>query len=89
MSTEKLRYFVRANGIAWPGCYPMYALCADSGVLCVESVRENYKQILHATRHPGTNLQWEVIGVDVHWEGEPFYCAHSSKMIESAYGVTE
>ena len=89
MRTSNLRQFVRANGYAWPGGYPMYALCADGEPLCVESVRENYKQILRATRNPGSDKQWEIIGIDVHWEGEPLECAHSGKSIDSAYGVAE
>lgn len=89
MNTKLLRYFVRSNGMAWPGCYPMYAICADCEILDVQSVRENYKLILKATRNPGTDRQWEIIGIDVHWEGEPLYCAHSNRLIKSAYGVTE
>ena len=86
MKTQHLKEFIRSNGIAWPGGYPMYAICADCEVIDAQSARENYRQILQATRNPGTNRQWEIIGVDVHWEGEPLQCAHSGRFIESAYG---
>ena len=89
MKTNQLRQFVRSNGVAWPGGYPMYALCADGEVMDVESVRENYKQVLEATRNPRTDAQWEIVAIDVHWEGEPLQCSHSGRAIDSAYGVPE
>ena len=89
MNTSQLKQFIRANGYAWPGGYPMFALMADGEVIDAQSARENYKQILQATRNPGTSRDWECIGVDVHWEGAPLECAHSGRAIESAYGVPE
>ena len=89
MKTTELKQFVRSGGYAWPGGYPTYALCADGEVLDVRSVCENYKQILYATRYPNTNEMWRIVAIDVHWEGEPLYCANSNRPIESAYGVPE
>ena len=86
---QHLRQFVRSNGYAWPGGYPMYALCADGEPIDAQATRENYRQILRATRNPDTDRQWEIVGVAVHWEGEPLHCAHSGRAIESAYGVTK
>lgn len=89
MNTSQLKQFIRCNGIAWPGCYPMYALMADGEVIDAQSAKENYRQVLAATRNPHTNTQWECVAVEVHWEGKPLECAHSGRMIESAYGVPE
>ena len=89
MNTQMIKHFVQSNGIAWPGCYPMYAICADGEVLSAKAVRQNYKQVLQATKNPGTNRQWEIVGIDIHWEGEPLYCSDSGEPIESAYGVPE
>lgn len=89
LNTKFLRDFVRCNGHAWPGGYPMVLITADGAVIDAQSARENYRQILRATRNPGTDRQWEAIGTDIHWEGEPMVCAHSGRMIESAYGVPE
>lgn len=86
MITTQLKQFVRSGGYAWPGGYPLYAICADCEVIDAQSARENYRQVLRATRNPGTDSQWEIIGVDVHWEGEPLQCAHSGRFIESASG---
>jgi hypothetical protein len=89
MNTAQLKNFIRCNGIAWPGGYPMFALMADGEVIDAQSARENYKQILAATRNPRTNEQWQVEAIDIHWEGEALQCAHSGRMIDSAYGVPE
>lgn len=87
--TKFLRDFVRYNGLAWPGGYPMVLIMWDCNVIDAQSARENYRQILRATRHPGTDRQWQAIGTCIYWEGEPMECAHSGRMIESAYGVPE
>lgn len=89
LNTKFLRDFVRYNGYAWPGGYPMVLITADGAVIDAQSARENYRQILRATRNPGTDRQWEAIETYIHWEGEPMECAHSGRMIESAYGVPE
>lgn len=89
MNTQLIKHFVQSNGIAWPGCYPMYALSADGEVLSAKAVRKNYKQVLQATKNPGTNRQWEIVAIDIHWGGEPLYCGDTGDAIESAYGVSE
>jgi hypothetical protein len=89
MNTTALKHFIRSNGYAWPGGYPMYALMADGEVIDAQSARENYKLILAATRNPRTDTQWQVEAIDIHWEGESLQCAHSGRMINSAYGVPE
>ncbi len=89
-TTAALKAFIRSNGIAWPGGYPCYALMADGEVIDAQAARENYRQILRETRADiPCNRDWKFIGADVHWEGEPMQCAHSGRMIESAYGVPE
>ena len=87
IDTSKLRAFVRSNGIAWPGCYPMVACMADCDCLCVDCVRDNYRLVLDATMHTGTDKQWEFSETMIHWEGDPIYCAHCNKPVESAYGL--
>jgi hypothetical protein len=32
---------------------------------------------------------WTPVDVFIHWEGDPMQCAHSGRMIESAYGPEE
>ena len=81
MKTETLKAFIRSNGFAWPGGYPMALLMADGECIDAQSARENYRLI---RREYGRD--WTAIDVFIHWEGEPIICAHSGRLIESAYG---
>lgn len=68
----------------WPGGYPRYILMADGGALSVQSARENWAQICHATitrDHGG----WRAAGADINWEDADLVCAHSGEPIECAY----
>lgn len=87
METEVLKNFIRSGGYAWPGGYPCALLMADGEVIDAQSARENFRLILRALKDPQYARDWTPIGVDVHWEGEPLVCAHSGRLIASAYGV--
>ena len=90
ISVKDLKQFIRSNGFAWPGGYPMFLLMVDGECIDAQSARENYRQIRECMRTPaGANRDWLPMVVDIHWEGEPMECAHSGRMIESAYGVPE
>ena len=89
MKLEILKAFIRSNGYAWPGGYPCALLMADGGCIDARSAHENYRQILENLKRPSYSNDWTPIDVFVHWEGEPIECAHSGRIIESAYGVTE
>jgi len=84
MKISDLKQFIRSNGYAWPGGYPMVLIMADGEVIDAQSARENYRLI---RRESGRD--WTAIGVDIHWEGEPLICAHSGREIPSAYGEVE
>jgi hypothetical protein len=85
MQTHALKYYIRNGKYAWPGGYPMYFMTNDGEALSFEAVKENYRQVLHATKYKENN-GWRVIGVDVNWENEGLYCSHTGDKIESAYG---
>ena len=93
MKPEILKNFIRSNGFAWPGGYPCALLMADGDVIDAKSARENYRQIRRAQKNERpywVDAQWTPRDVFIHWEGEPLICAHSNRLIESAYGeVTE
>ena len=84
MITKELKQFVRSNGIAWPGGYPMALMMLDGEVIDAQSARENYRLIRRATER-----DWTAVAAFIHWEGEPLICAHSGRAIDSAYGVPE
>lgn len=62
---------------AWPGRYPVYAVCSDGQLLCRDCARENYRQI--------ANGSWPMAGQTVNWEDEDETCAHCNKPLECAY----
>ena len=81
MKAEILKNFIRSNGFAWPGGYPCALLMADGEVIDARSARENYRLIRRRV-----SRDWTPVDVFIHWEGEPLVCAHSNRLIESAYG---
>lgn len=84
ISRNDLQSFIRSNGYAWPGGYPCVLMMADGEVIDAQSARENYRLIRR-----GFEPDWQASGILVHWEGEPLRCAHSGRLIESAYGTNE
>lgn len=89
MNKDSLLSFVRSGGWAWPGGYPCALLMADGECIDAQAARENYRQIRRAMRDPHYARDWTPVDVFIHWEGEPLYCAHSNRIIESAYGVPD
>ena len=89
MDKNSLLSFVRSGGWAWPGGYPCALLMADGECIDAKAARENYRQIRRAMRDPHYARDWTPVDVFIHWEGEPLYCAHSNRVIESAYGVPD
>ena len=82
---DKARHAVRQKYL-FPGGYPLYLLCADGGILCPDCARREWKLVAAATRHPGTDKQWEIVAIDVNWEDANLYCDHCGELIECAYG---
>lgn len=70
---------------AWPGGYPHYFLLADGEALAFEVARENASLIRDAII-ANDQSDWQVVGMEVNWENNDLYCAHSEVQIESAYG---
>lgn len=74
------------NGeFAWPGGYQMYFIVDDGEALSFEAAQENKDLIIDAINDNDSN-GWRVVGVDVNWEDDDLYCAHTNKKIPSAYG---
>ena len=89
MTRDDLQSFIRSNGYAWPGGYPCALLMSDGECIDAQAARENYRQI---RRNMGADFyarDWRPAAVFVHWEGDPIQCAHSGRMIESAYGIPD
>lgn len=84
MEKTTLQNFIRSGGYAWPGGYPMALLMEDGEIIDCRAARENYRLIRRET-----GKDWTPVDVFIHWEGEPLVCAHSGRLIESAYGGDE
>lgn len=87
MTTSKLtavKQFVR-NPYAWPGGYPIFAVCQDGGCLCHACTQANFKLVARSTMSDERD-GWNVAGVEVNYEDNDLHCDHCSKPIESAYG---
>jgi len=61
------------------GCYTIFYVTKDGGVLCAKCATSDGQ-----TTDP-YDPQWFLVGVDVHWEGEPLTCAHCEGEIEPSY----
>ena len=85
MSPHDLKQALRGGPYAWPGGYPLHFWAADLCPLSFEAVRQNYRQALRAMRHPGSDPDWLIIAVDVNWEDEHLFCAHTGQPIPCAY----
>lgn len=89
MQKIELKNFIRSGGWAWPGGYPCALLMRDGESIDSQSARENYRLIREAMRSNDRRSDWFPEAVFVHWEGESIVCAHSGRLIESAYGSDE
>jgi hypothetical protein len=90
MTPKDLQSFVRSHGYAWPGGYPCALLMLDGECIDARAARENDLQIRrNMSPRRQYAAEWTPVAVFVHWEGEPLTCAHSGRLIESAYGPVE
>jgi hypothetical protein len=87
MKTTHIKEFIRTK-FAWPGGYPLFAICSDGGCLCHRCTKDNAKHIIASTRTDSRD-GWRIDSVDVNWEDETLYCDHCGNKIESAYGEGE
>jgi hypothetical protein len=40
---------------------------------------------MRAVRHPNTDRDWQVVAIDVNWEDELLFSAHTGQLIPCAY----
>jgi len=89
ITKSELQLFIRSGGYAWPGGYQCALLMADGESIDAKSARENYRQIRRNMAPVLTDRDWSPCAVFIHWEGEALICAHSGRLIPSAYGEVE
>jgi hypothetical protein len=71
------------------GCYPVFVLMSDSGVLCPDCVKTEYTELVDAIKRNDSTGGWLPMCIDVNWESPDLYCDHCSDRIESAYAEDE
>ena len=67
---------------AWPGGYPLVYILKDGATLCPECVNGANGSDARVQ----DDAQWNVVAVDVYWEGPVMACDHCGASLESAYG---
>lgn len=70
------------------GGYPLYFVASDGEALSFEVVRENFRTVVDSTAN-GHRDGWRVVGLEINYEDNDLFCAHTGKKIASAYGVDE
>lgn len=70
------------------GCYPLFYLTKDCGVLCPKCVQDHL-ELCEGDPAEIFNEQWEVIAHDVNWKDPDLFCDHCNERIESAYAEKE
>ncbi len=75
---------LRRGAFTSVGCYPLFWLCSDGGVLSHAACKANVWEIARAIRD-GSNCGWRVVAQDVNWEDPDMYCDDTGERIESAY----
>jgi hypothetical protein len=98
MSLYAFHAALAAGPWAWPGGYPMYFVMADGETLSFKAAEENKAEIESAIEDEDSNAQshrykldpqWLPVGVDINWEDDALFCAHTNEQIPSAYGDDE
>lgn len=75
-----LRAAIRQR-FSWPGGYELMAFTSDSGTLCMECCRKEYRQIAWSMRHQCGDGWW-VVGIDAACNyDEIISCDHCGKII--------
>lgn len=82
---------LRAGEFTFPGGYPCFFVLADGEALSFDAVKDNLLQCARATRNHGkkpfcSDKQWAIVGCEINYEDPALRCAHTGKLIESAYG---
>lgn len=84
-NSKDLRTALRNGPYAWLGGYPLYFITHDGEALSFKAVRDEYRLVLRSVREK-SNDGWRVIAVDVNYEDQDLYCAHTNEHIQAAYG---
>lgn len=80
---QHLKRFIRSP-FAFPGGYTLIAVMDDGECLCHECTRDNFREILHCTKHQ-ERIGWNFKDVTINWEDPSLYCAHCDGPLTPEY----
>jgi hypothetical protein len=80
--SEELMLEMISRPYAFPGGYRRLALMDDGEVMSLDGVKQNRELIRESKGDDG----WGIVGLFVHWEGEPLICCQTGKELCSEYG---
>lgn len=84
-TVSDFRGAIRKGKYAWPGGYPLFFVTADGEALSFEAAIAERRQVISAIGHDERHSGWRVVAVETNWEDTNLTCAHTGKLIESAY----
>jgi hypothetical protein len=90
-SISDFRRAMRNGAYAWPGGYPTYFVMGDGEAISFKAAKANVRELLEALKDADVrpNDQWLPVALEINWEDNGLYCAHTNEPIESAYGEDE
>lgn len=78
-----LKAYIRSP-YAFPGCYNLLAVMDDGECLCHTCTKDNFLEILHATK-TRDRCGWNFVDVLINWEDSTLYCAHCDEPLSPEY----
>jgi len=83
-SINAVKDMIRAP-YAWDG-YTKVMVMADGDSMCAACVKENYRNILRATRD-NDRSGWQAYAAEIPWEGAPLQCCACAVDMRGMYAV--
>lgn len=83
-TVSDFRRAYRNGPYAWPGGYPLFFITDDGDALSFDAVKDNLRSIIDAIANKHSD-GWRVIALDINYEDQNLYCAHTDKRIPAAY----
>lgn len=69
---------------AFPGGYQINYYTRDGGILCAQCVEDNLELIRSAKED--NDPQWDIVAMEINYEGPSEFCDNCGKELESEYG---
>ena len=85
MTVDQFEFALMQGPYAWPGGYPMFFIMKDGEPLSFKAANAEKERIIEAIKDPHDSDTWKPIDVDINWEDDDLFCAHTGEKIYPAY----